>query len=555
MDTFEDLGLQPELVDALLAEGIETPTPLQRETIPVLRKGNSVLLRGGAGAGLLVAYGVPLLDRLEGGHRKPEALILTALPQGAAELARSLARPAGAVGLRVAALDGGFALPALADLLFATPEDVSLAIANGELKLDAISSLVLEGAGALLASPEDRAHIESLMELLPSENLQVVVVAEPVTDEVRALVRTRVRRAIFIPSDADAGEAYVEGAPIRRGDLRVRGIEGDESTALVTLVGELLAEDTDHLLLFFRNEDRAADLGDFLTLHGYAAGGPGDVEVPIWLGVDALEARRALDAKSAPQRVIPVSVDVPSDPDELDRRHGGARAGGVLMVRGREQGHLRRIAGEAGYEVTPFLQVTERNPSELQHFSDGIEDAIRNLDLAPYHLLLEPLVKRYGSGEVAAALAALLRNRRRDSPEAAPTLSARDDAASQRAPAAFVRLFLSIGSRDGVGPGDLLGAITGESGIPGGRVGRIDVRESFSRVEVDESVAGVVIQSLNGTTLRGRSIRADYDRSQGRTPDSGPGRSQGRPRSGPGGKPRGGRGPGREGSAPPRRDT
>ena len=547
MDTFEDLGLEPELADALLAEGIETPTPLQREAIPLLRKGNSALLRGGAGAGLLVAYGAPLLDRLEGGQRKPEALILTSLPQGALELARSLARPAAGVGLRVAALGGGFALPTLADVLFATPEAVAHAIANGELKVDAVSALVLEGAGALLAGPEDRERIEALMELLPSEDLQVVVAAEPVTEEVRGLVRTRVRRAVFIPSDAGAGESSEEGSPIRRGALRVREVEGEESGALVALVGELLEGDADHLLLFFRTEDRAADLGDLLTLHGYAAGSPGDAEAPIWLGVDAMEARRAMDSEDAPQRILPVSVDVPSDPDELDRRHGGARAGGVLLARGRERGHLRRIAGEAGYELTPLPGVEGKGQAELRMFSTKVEDAIGSMDLAPYHLLLEPLISRYGGSEVAAALAALLRNRRREDAEPASTPGLQEDAASHRAPAAFVRLFLSIGSRDGVGPGDLLGAITGETGIPGGRVGRIDVRESFSRVEVDEGVAGAVIRSLNGTTLRGRSIRADYDRSQGRTPDSRPDRGSDR---GPErGSPRGGReGGSREGT-------
>jgi ATP-dependent RNA helicase DeaD len=551
MDTFEELGLQPELADALMAEGIEVPTTLQQEAIPLLRKGNSALLRGGAGSGVLVAYGAPLLDRAEGGQGKPEALVLTSLPQGAVELARSLARPAGAVGLRVAALNGPFALPSHADVLFATPAGVAAAISNGELKLDQVSSLVLEGAGALLSTLEDRGRVEALMDLLPSEELQVVVTAEPVTQEVRDLVRDRVRRAVFIPSDAGT-EPSAEGAPVRRGELQVRGLEGDETGALAALAGELLADGARHLLLFFRNEDRAADLGDLLTLHGFAAGSPGDDGVPIWLGVNAMEARRAMDAEGASTGVVVVSVDVPSDPDELDRRHGGGRTGGVILARPRETGHLRRIAGEAGYDLSPLPVGGKRDPAGLQAFSDMVEAAIRERDLGPYHLVLEPLVSRYGSAEVAAALAALLRARRTAESESGPGLAPPADPGGRRVPPAFVRLFLSIGSRDGVGPGDLLGAITGEAGIPGSRVGRIDVRESFSRVEVDEEVAEAVIRSLNGTTLRSRSIRADYDRSQGRGPEKGqdrgpsrrggregtPSRGRGAPRSGPGGKPR-----------------
>ena len=82
-------------------------------------------------------------------------------------------------------------------------------------------------------------------------------------------------------------------------------------------------------------------------------------------------------------------------------------------------------------------------------------------------------------------------------------------------PVEMVRLYISLGERDEVGPGDILGAVTGESGIAGSQVGRIDIRDTFSIVEVEEPQAELVIRSLNGITVRGRSVRADYDR--GRT--------------------------------------
>jgi ATP-dependent RNA helicase DeaD len=84
----------------------------------------------------------------------------------------------------------------------------------------------------------------------------------------------------------------------------------------------------------------------------------------------------------------------------------------------------------------------------------------------------------------------------------------------------MVRLYISLGERDKVGPGDILGAVTGESGIAGSQVGRIDIRDTFSIVEVEEPQAELVIRSLNGITVRGRSVRADYDR--GRTKDQKP---------------------------------
>jgi ATP-dependent RNA helicase DeaD len=69
-----------------------------------------------------------------------------------------------------------------------------------------------------------------------------------------------------------------------------------------------------------------------------------------------------------------------------------------------------------------------------------------------------------------------------------------------------------VGSRDEIRPGDIVGALAGESGIPGSKIGRIDIRDTFSIVEVQADVADRVIQAVNGTTIKGRSTRVDYDR-------------------------------------------
>jgi ATP-dependent RNA helicase DeaD len=85
-------------------------------------------------------------------------------------------------------------------------------------------------------------------------------------------------------------------------------------------------------------------------------------------------------------------------------------------------------------------------------------------------------------------------------------------AGAEAAATSFVRLFISLGTRDGIRPADLVGAITGEAGIKGEQVGKIDIRDTFSVVEISAAMADKVIRALNGVTLRGRSVRVDYDR-------------------------------------------
>jgi ATP-dependent RNA helicase DeaD len=84
-----------------------------------------------------------------------------------------------------------------------------------------------------------------------------------------------------------------------------------------------------------------------------------------------------------------------------------------------------------------------------------------------------------------------------------------------------------------------VGAIAGEAGIDAGRIGRIELKDSFSLVEVEQGVADRVIKGLNGTSIRGRAARVDYHREE----RGGGGRGGGRPPrreggSGPRGRPR-----------------
>ncbi|TVP55969.1 MAG: hypothetical protein EA351_09130 [Gemmatimonadales bacterium] len=539
MESFEDLGLKPELIESLIAEGIERPTHLQEEVIPTLRKGNSALIRGGPGAGVLVSYGTALLDRLDAGQGSPLAVVLVPERPEAVRKARALARAAITTGHRVAALSGSFALPGRADILFATPADLLAATRTAEVKLDGVVAWVLDGAAALLEDPHASAVLSDALEAVPTGEAQGIVIAEPITPEVREFTQSHLPRAVHIPSDA-ATPAEPEEAPVQRGTLRILASEQGAGQDLVALVDRVLGDgDAHHALLFFRGEDRAADAADLLALHGFLSGAPGEPDFPVWLAVDAMEARRAIDADSDENPVVAVSVGSPTDVDELDRRHGGSRAGGVVLAPARQIPHLRRLGSEAGYALEFLSPPTRASEDAARRMHDMVRRAVEEADLAPYHGLLQPAVREFGSPQVSAALAWLLRSRSSGPKTSAPGTES-ETRPAPGAPVPFLRLFLSIGSRDGVGPGDLLGAITGEAGVKGDEVGRIDIRDTFSRVDVSERVAARVIEALNGITVKGRSVRADYDRSIGRDPGTG-GKESG-PRA-PGG--RTGRGPGR----------
>ena len=541
MDSFEPLGLPPELVDALAAEGIERPTPLQKDLIPLLRRGNNALVRAGPGSGTLVAYGVPLLERIEAEGTVPRAVVLTASAAAAGALATSLARLAMATGHAVAAFGSTWASPERSDILFATAPDLLASVRNSRLRLEDIRALVVDGA-ATIQRADGLEDLETLIRFVPS-TAQRVVISLPVSPEVEAFARAHARKAGHVtgsglPPGADPG-------PVR-GILHYRICRRDDAD-LVRTVSEVLEQGARHVLVFCASDDHAADVGDLLALHGFRAGAPGDVSAPVWLSsrVDDTEPP-VLEGIADASSVATLSVDVPAGAGELRHRHGLGAAAAVLVLH-REVAHLKAIAAEAAYRLRPLPTPPRADAqSGLERRRSELLRILEEEDLAAEMLLLEPLFEHHDPVEVAAA-ASRLAGRRVGKPSAHRRQTdgeARRDATRSAAPPsavqlpvrakAWVRLFMSVGSRDGIGPGDLLGAAVDQAGIERGEVGRIEIQETFTRVEIRPQVAEKVVRALNGITLGGRSVRVDYHREPARGPSrpkGGSGRRRIRPAS------------------------
>jgi ATP-dependent RNA helicase DeaD len=185
---------------------------------------------------------------------------------------------------------------------------------------------------------------------------------------------------------------------------------------------------------------------------------------------------------------------------------------------------------------------------------------------------LEPLLEEFDAAEVAAAALHVLERERaqRRKAEAAQPPAARARPVEGERPrgasaptGGMTRLFMTVGTRDGVKTGDLMGMIAGEGGIPGDHVGKIDLRESHALVEVAEADAASVIARVNGAMVRGRRVvvRGERDKEErersagarGERPDrGGRGDRTGPPRGDRGGPPRGRPGAPRRGGPPDR---
>jgi ATP-dependent RNA helicase DeaD len=564
MTDFRDLGLRDELLRVLEDEDLERPTLLQRAVIPVLRRGGNLVARASSGSGKTLAYTLGVLDRLESPAAEAATeepvrvrlLVIRPTLDAAERTALTLVPPAQAVGLAVAVPGGPWGTPReVAEIVVTTPETVLDEVRASTLKLDDVEAVVIDGASAVeeLGGLEP---LETLLDHLPRD-AQRVLFSTALSPALEDMVDRRVKRALRFPPEA----AVPGGAPSEAGGA-VGYIVVPEAQKLDLLARALAERDAGGSppLLFCRTDERAALVAEALTLRGFALGELGDEEADAVIA-SAATSRAELEEESGEEAGQTISFDVPEDEEILAARHRGD-GNAIVLARAEELAHLREIARRASLAArATSLPLPTAAVREVEQFRDSLRRAVREQDVGAQMLVLAPLFEEFSAAEVAAAATALLRRR---APDAQPVASAPAKSGAGAAarpstpspagapPATWARLFVGIGSRDAVRPGDLVGAIAGEAEIPGNSVGKIDIRDSFSIVEVQADVAEKVIQALNGTTMKGRSIRVDYDRGGDRPKGGDRGDRGGRaPRSGPhgGGRPGGGGG---RGDAPKR---
>ncbi|HUE77172.1 MAG TPA: DEAD/DEAH box helicase [Longimicrobiales bacterium] len=543
-ESFEDLGITPELVAGAEDMGWDAPSALQRDAIPVLRRGNNAVLRASTGAGVTGAWGLAVLDRLAGfdDDASPLALVLTPSVDEASRAADALARIGATAGVTVRALAPGWT-DRPARILVATAPAAIAAVRDSSLKLDALAILVLAGADRI-QELDGWGAVETLTESVTGAGQRIVVTgaADRVLQE---YLDRHVRKALSMPARPAEG-----GTPDTTGSLRYA--VATDTAKLDALVAVLPSAGGTEVAVICRNRDRAEDLAAGLAARGIAVEGVATADAPRILVLSAAEADQRTTRASV------VSCDVPFDSDALTALHSG---GGTVIVTPSEVPHLRRIAAQAALRLQPMALPDHHAADQAEAARAAVREAVGEADLAAYLSLLRPLLEEHPAAEVAAAALYLARNAGAARPGRGAGASAvgsaergsgqlRSTGSGAPPPStSYVRLFVSVGSRDDVNPGDLVGAITGEAGVAGETVGRIDIRESHSTVEVASADAARVIEALNGRTLKGRSVRVDYDRKD-RPGSGGEGGGRSGPREGQGPQSRRKSGGGSRGGGP-----
>lgn len=520
-ESFAGLGLSDRLVLTLSEVGYETPTPIQRQTIPHLLAGRDLVGQAQTGTGKTAAFSLPLLDRLDLERRNVQAIVLTPTRELAIQVAEAIHRYGRRLGqVQVLPVYGGDSiqkqirrLESGVQVIVGTPGRVMDHLRRGTLSLATVRLAVLDEADEMLKMgfQED---IEWILKHAPVER-QTALFSATMPREVRRIAERYLR---------DPVNVEIHHATVTVPTVEQRYINVPERQKLDVLTHLLEAEAVpgQAILIFVRTKIGAADLVEKLQARGYAAEPMhGDMnqaqreiiirrmrEEQVEMVVATDVAARGLDVENIGHVI---NYDIPNDPESYVHRIGrtaraGRKGSAILFVTPREGRMLREIERFTGQRLTSArlpsrADVTARR---VALFKEKILAALSDDDLPFYQTLVESLVAESGREpiEIAAAAARLARGGK----PLVATLEPESALAAPRTDAGMLRLHMDAGRDAGVRPADVVGALASEANIPGKLIGAIDVYEGFTLVDLPAATAEALLAAGGMVTVRGRPV-------------------------------------------------
>ncbi|MGD8589109.1 MAG: DEAD/DEAH box helicase [Chromatiales bacterium] len=265
--SFENLGLQAELLRAIGTQGYTRPTPIQAKAIPLILQGHDVLAGAQTGTGKTAAFTLPLLQRLNR-HAKPgphpRALVLTPTRELASQAAASVTTYGKHLSLRSTVVFGGVginpqkdSLRRGIDILVATPGRLLDLIGQGSLKLSLVEILVLDEADRMLDMGFIH-DIRKILRLLP-EKRQNLLFSATYSSQIKKLADDLLNRPVLI-------EVARRNTAAETVSQTVHMVEREDKQRLLTHL--IHSRDWHQVLVFTRTKHGANRLSEQLSRGG-----------------------------------------------------------------------------------------------------------------------------------------------------------------------------------------------------------------------------------------------------------------------------------------------
>lgn len=546
---FDELQLDDKILRAVTDMGFEAASPIQAKAIPVQLEGLDIVGQAQTGTGKTAAFGIPLLQKVDPKSKKLQAIALCPTRELAIQVAEEIRRLARYMhGIKVLPIYGGQdivkQIRSLKDgtqIIIGTPGRVMDHMRRKTIKCDYVKTVIMDEADEMLNMGflED---METILSQLP-EDRQTIMFSATMPDAIAKIANNFqknpitvkvVKKELTVPK---VTQYYYEVKPKNKVEVMCR---------LLDMYAPKLS------VVFCNTKRQVDDLVSELQGRGYFAEGlHGDLKqiqrdrvmnsfrngkTEILVATDV--AARGIDVDDVG---AVFNYDIPQDDEYYVHRIGRTgRAGreGIAFsfVVGKEVYKLRDIQRYCKTKIIPQAIPSLNDITEIKvdKIMEKVFETINDNDLSKMINIIEKklLEEDYASLDLAAALLKMIMGEENEDiiDDSRPARSldeldrfdrydrSRGNGSGQRPRSRgsrdtgrdnMVRLFVNIGKSQNVKPGDILGAIAGESGMPGRMVGSIDMYDKYTFVEVPRENAEDVLQAMKDVRIKGKNIHIE----------------------------------------------
>ncbi len=519
---FEEFEIDERILRAVEDMGFEEASPIQAQAIPELLAGKDVIGQAQTGTGKTAAYSIPLLMSIKPEIKKPQAVVLCPTRELAIQVADEIRKLAKYMSdIKVLPVYGGQeivkqikSLKNGVQIIVGTPGRVMDHMRRKTVKFDEVKMVVLDEADEML-DMGFREDMETILSGTPDERQTVMFSAtmpKPILDIAGRFQNDPymikvVRKELTVEN---IEQFYYEVRPKNKPELLCRLIDIYNPKLSVVFcntkrqVDELISElkgrgyFADGIHGDMKQQQRDRVMSDFRS---------GKTEILIATDV----AARGIDVDDVD---VVFNYDLPQDEEYYVHRIGRTgRAGreGVALsfVSGKEAYKLKEIERycKTKIKAKPVPSMDDVKNTLIEGVFNQIRQTVEEGGLSEMVEYIENQlnIEDYTCMDMAAALLKMhLGDSLKDRMEVE---TVHYDLEADRH--GMVRLFINVGKKDKIKPGNILGAIAGETGIPGKLVGSIDMLDNYTFVEVPSKYADRVLDAMKNVSINGRAVNME----------------------------------------------
>ncbi len=524
---FHELEIQEELMKAITDMGFEEATPIQGKAIPVILEGRDIVGQAQTGTGKTAAFAIPMLQNIDKNEKNVQAVVLCPTRELAIQVAEEIRKLCKYMhGIKILPVYGGQdivkqirSLKAGVQVVIGTPGRVMDHMRRKTVKLGNIKMVILDEADEML-NMGFRDDIETILKDTPAER-QTVLFSATMPKPIMDIAKTYQKNAQIIKvvkkelTVTNIEQYYFEVRPKNKEEILSR---------LIDIYNPKLS------IIFCNTKKKVDELVSALQGRGYFAEGlHGDLKqqqrdrvmngfrngkTEILVATDV--AARGIDVDDVD---IVFNYDLPQDDEYYVHRIGRTgRAGKTGMafsfVMGKEVYKLKDIQRYCKTKIIakPIPSLNDVANTKIDNIFKKIDEIIKDEDLSQMISIIEKRVNDddFTAMDIASAFLKLTLGTQDTQSAENPY----DDYGDTGAEQGMVRLFINVGKKQKVRPADILGAIAGETGIPGKLVGTIDMYDKYTFVEVPKEVASDVLHAMASAKIKGKSINIEPAKSR-----------------------------------------